>query len=138
MPSFEWKADYSVGDAVIDDQHRQLLAILNELADALHGTAAPDRGGARAVFEDLAAYVTGHFAYEERRIADAGYPKEQVTAHRNEHNSLVRKLQEFQKVFRRDGTDVLEDLMPFVYGDWLIHHICDTDRDFMPYLSAHR
>lgn len=138
MPRFEWKAEYSVGDTIIDDQHRQLLAILDELADALPGNAAGESGGARAVFDDLAAYVTGHFAYEEQRIADAGYPEELIVAHRQEHNALLRKVQEFEQVFEQGGAAVLEDLMPFLYGDWLIHHICETDRDYVPYLAAAR
>ncbi|WP_332671406.1 bacteriohemerythrin [Aromatoleum sp.] len=138
MPRFEWKAEYSVGDAIIDDQHRQMLAILDELAAALHGTAAPESGGPRAVFDDLAAYVTGHFAYEEQRIADAGYPENLLVAHRKEHNALLRKVQELEQVFEQGDAGVLEDLMPFLYGDWLIHHICETDRDYVSYLAATR
>lgn len=138
MSRFEWKTEYSVGDAIIDDQHRQMLAILDELADALDGNAAPEKGGARAVFDDLAAYVTGHFAYEEQRIADAGYPEDLIVAHRQEHNALLRKVQEFEQVFEQGGAEVLEDLMPFLYGDWLIHHICETDRDYVPYLAESR
>lgn len=137
MPSFEWKSDYSVDDSVLDDQHRQMLAILNELAEALRRPAAPERA-ARAVFDDLAAYVTGHCAYEEQRLVDAGYPEELVTEHRNQHNELLRQVQEFEKVFEHGGTGVLEDLMPFLYGEWLIHHICETDRDYVPYLAAKR
>ena len=138
MPRCEWKADYSVGDAIIDDQHRQLLAILDELADALPGNRSPESGGARAVFDDLAAYVTGHFAYEEQRIADAGYPEDLIVAHRQEHNALLRKVQEFEQVFEQGGPGVLEELLPFLYGDWLIHHICETDRDYVSYLAAKR
>ncbi|MDT3671551.1 MAG: bacteriohemerythrin [Aromatoleum sp.] len=138
MSRFEWKAEYSVDDAILDDQHRQMLAILDELADALDGNAAPESGGARAVFDDLAAYVTGHLAYEEQRIADAGYPEDRIVAHRQEHNALLRKVQEFERVFEQGGAEVLEELMPFLYGDWLIHHICETDREYVPYLKTAR
>jgi hemerythrin len=28
--------------------------------------------------------------------------------------------------------------MPFLYGEWLILHICGTDKDYVPYLAADR
>lgn len=134
MARFEWKSDYSVGDAVLDGQHRKMLAILNALADAL---AAPtqDAGASRAIFDQVAAYVTEHFAYEEQLIADAGYPEERVAAHRLEHNRILRQLQHFESVFESGDTRALEEMMPFVYGEWLIHHICETDRDYMPFIA---
>ena len=138
MPRFEWNAGYSVGDPVLDEQHRRMLAILSALAYALEGDVAPEPDEVRAVFDALAGYITEHFAYEEQRIADAGYPEERIAAHRGEHNALLRTVQEFERVFERDGLPALDELMPFLYGDWLIHHICDTDRDYVAYLDASR
>ena len=137
MTRFEWKAEYSVNDDKIDAQHQELIAIINELAEQLQGaTVSADE--ARAVFDHLAAYVTAHFAYEEGRIADAGYPAELVAAHQAEHNKILRQVQDFEQVFEGGDASALEQLMPFLYGDWLIHHICGTDKDYVPYITAGR
>lgn len=136
MTRFEWKPEYSVGDQVIDTQHAELIAIINELADQLHEAEAPAIVEARAVFDHLAHYVTAHFAYEEERIADAGYPEDRIVEHQAEHNAMLRKVQEFEQVFESGDAEVLQQMMPFLYGEWLIHHICGTDKDYMPYLAG--
>ncbi|NMG76685.1 bacteriohemerythrin [Aromatoleum diolicum] len=136
MSRFEWKPEYSVGDPVIDTQHAELIAIINELADQLQGAEGPAIAEARAVFDHLANYVTAHFAYEEDRIAAAGYPEERIVEHQAEHNSMLRKVQEFEQVFENGDADALQRMMPFLYGEWLIHHICGTDKDYMPYLAG--
>jgi hemerythrin len=136
MPAFEWKSDYSVGDAAIDRQHQQLIAILNDLAAQLQATGARPGDDAQALFDRLARYVTEHFAYEEQRMADAGYPPELLGAHRREHDLMLRKVQEFEQVFGQGDPEALARMMPFLYGEWLIHHICGTDKDYAPYLAA--
>ncbi|BAL22370.1 putative hemerythrin-like protein [Azoarcus sp. KH32C] len=137
MTRFEWKPEYSVNDDKIDAQHQELIAIINGLAEQLR---APDAStdDARTVFDHLAAYVTAHFAYEEGRIAEAGYPAELIAAHQAEHNKILRQVQEFEQVFEGGDASVLEQLMPFLYGDWLIHHICGTDKDYVPYITGKR
>lgn len=138
MASFEWKPEYSVNDDTIDGQHRELIAILNELAGHLTrgDTAISDE--TRTVFDHLAQYITDHFAYEEGRMVDAGYPEEKVAAHRGEHNKFLRQVQDYENLFESGDPAALEQMMPFLYGEWLIHHICGTDKDYVPYLEAGR
>ncbi|AYH41807.1 bacteriohemerythrin [Azoarcus sp. DN11] len=136
MKRFEWKVEYSVDDAEIDRQHAEMIAILNELADQLHGEGPSD--GARRVFDHLAHYVTTHFAYEEGRITQAGYPDERIAEHQVEHNAILRQLQGFERVFESGDTAALQEMMPFLYGEWLIHHICGTDKEYVPWLTGSR
>lgn len=136
MGNFSWQAEYSVGDATIDGQHRQMIAILNKLADLLDGREHDDTVTPRRLFDDLALYVTAHFAYEEQRMADAGYPLDQVAAHRREHRQLLQTLQSFERHVDSGDAAALAELMPFLYGDWLIHHICQVDKDYAGYLAG--
>lgn len=134
MSSFEWKAEYSVGDKEIDRQHAELIKIIDELAGHLRAGGAKDEQAARAVFDRLANYVTTHFAYEEARIVKAGYPEHLLREHQAEHNAILRQVQDFERVFDSGDSAAMEGLMSFLYGDWLIHHICGTDIKYMPYL----
>lgn len=136
MKRFEWKAEYSVDDAEIDRQHVELIDIINELADQLHGTGPS--GGARSVFDHLAHYVTTHFAYEEGRLVEAGYPDDKLAEHKAQHNEILRQVQEFEQVFEEGDAAALERMMPFLYGEWLIHHICGTDKEYVPCLTTAR
>lgn len=136
MSHFKWNADYSVGDETIDQQHKQLLAILNDLVDEIERTEETTSADARKIFDRLAAYVTEHFEYEERLIAAAGFPETSLAEHRKEHNVLLQKVQDFEHVFDNGAHTALVEMMPFLYGDWLIHHICGTDKDYAPYLAT--
>lgn len=134
MDRFEWQAGYSVDDAEIDRQHAELIAIINELAEQLRGEGPT--GSAHRLFDQLAQYVTTHFAYEEERIARAGFPEDRIAGHQAEHNVILRQLQAFERVFESDNAAALQEMMPFLYGDWLIHHICGSDKEYAPYLSG--
>lgn len=138
MQTVNWSDAYSVGDDEIDRQHKRLLDIINELAAAVLAGASAPPGAARKIFDRLAEYVTTHFAYEEQRIADAGYPIDKVEAHRREHREILRRLQRFEAHLDTNGLETMRELLPFLYGDWLVNHICVVDSDYASCLAAER
>jgi hemerythrin len=138
MEHFEWKDEYSVGDSALDAQHRELIRIMNSLYALLQGPQAGAGAGADAVeplFESLADYIATHFAYEENRMSLAAYPIDQLAAHRAEHDKLVRQVRGFQAEIGEGRFDRLRDLLPYLYGEWLINHICHQDMGYRPYLE---
>lgn len=137
MTYFAWLAEYSVGNATLDAQHQELIKLMNELHTLLHEPAdGQSEGRIETIFSGLAAYIVTHFAYEEQRIAAAGYPEEKLAAHRHEHDALVKQVRQYQGRVLAGEHEILKDLLPYLYGEWLIHHICQQDRDYMPYLAA--
>lgn len=137
MTYFAWLAEYSVGDATLDAQHQELIKLMNELHTLLHEPAvAQSDERIETIFGGLAAYIVHHFAYEEQRIASAGYPEEKLAAHRHEHDALVKQVRQYQRRVLAGEHQILKELLPYLYGEWLINHICQRDRDYMPYLAA--
>lgn len=139
MEMFVWKDEFSVGDATIDKQHRELIALMNDLYELICLPEA-ERGAGMIdhLFGGLAEYIYTHFAYEEQRMVDARYPAGKLAAHREEHNKIVRQIRQFHAKVTEGDHEALKDLLPYLYGDWLIHHICETDMDYRPYLDALR
>lgn len=135
MNNATWKAEYSVGDPVIDAQHQQLIATMNELA-ALIDRQQPRIEDAGRIFGALAIYVLEHFSYEEARLAEAAYPAADLARHKATHIELMRQIRDFQRRVNDGDTAALRDLLPFLTGTWLTEHICDTDRRYVPYLKA--
>lgn len=135
MARFEWQDEYSVSDTVLDEQHRQLLAVINALADEIGRGPRRHPDAADRLFGSLARYVVEHFAYEEQRMAEAGYPDDRLLTHRHAHDTLVRQVQALQEGVER-GEMRLEEVLPFLYGDWLIAHICTLDHDYVAYLQG--
>ena len=133
---FVWKDEYSVGDATIDRQHRDLIGLMNELYDLLSlPVSEQGEGMVDHLFGGLAEYIYTHFAYEEQRMVDARYPENLLAQHRGEHNAIVKKIRHFHIEVAEGNHDALQELLPFLYGDWLIHHICESDMGYREYLT---
>lgn len=135
MPAIAWKDEYSVGDPFIDSQHQQLISTMNQLS-ALLEAATPPLGEAAKVFAALAVYVMDHFSYEEQRMAAAGMPAAELSAHQATHAGFVREIRGYQQRVAGGDLAALHELLPFLEGTWLTHHICETDRRYMPYLNG--
>jgi len=138
MQTIGWDPRFSVGDDEIDRQHRRLIGVINRLAELIQGGSRDEIEVARQIFDELAEYVTSHFAYEEQRMVDAGYPLDKVEVHRGEHRRILKRLQRFESQLEDGDGETMSELLPFLYGDWLTHHICAVDSDYAPCLAAAR
>jgi len=124
----EWKPFYSVGDAALDNEHKRLLGIVNDLYVAIQMGHEPKR--VQEVVERLAEYTMSHFDHEERVMRGCGYPN--FEAHKAMHDEMRRRALEFQA-----NPDALteHDLLQFV-KNWWVRHIQNQDKAYSPYLDA--
>lgn len=129
---FEWKDEYSVGVDEIDDQHKNLVEMVNQLHE--HMTDDPSMRLSVEVFlERLVAYVDYHFKTEEASMQASGYPD--FENHLKIHNKLRAQVTEFRDQFINNEVDVSESLMKFL-KDWLVNHIGGMDLKISAHLKA--
>ncbi len=133
---FVWDAEsYSVGDAILDGQHKRLLSVLNRLYVLVReGDGMGNTAGTGAMMQELTNYIVEHFAYEEQRMLESGYPLAALQHHRAEHDGFVETVRGFESRLVAGDSAALNDLLPYLYGDWLIQHICGSDRAYRGYL----
>ncbi len=131
MAFFEWKQDYSVGIEDIDAQHKELVAILNELYDAMY--AGQGREALGRVLNRLLGYARIHFAREEALMKDHGYPG--YTEHKSKHEKMTRKVMELKKDFDAGVISSPVQISNFL-KNWLSRHIMGTDREYGPFLRS--
>ncbi len=81
---FEWHDKYSVGNPLIDGQHR----VLFEIGNKLHGSM--DEATTKQVVMELFIYTRKHFTSEENMMRDGFYPK--LSRHKKLHEDLIEKL----------------------------------------------
>ncbi len=131
MPLFDWSNDYSVRNQGIDQQHQQLFHIINELYDAIEA----DKGATVVgnTIQSLIDYTRNHFAAEEQLMLAKGYPD--YLAHKAIHDELLAQVDDFDRRYREGETAVVEDILPFLLGDWLMNHITVMDQQYAPYLE---
>ena len=133
-PVASWKASYSVGDSVMDGQHRKLLDICDVIASLI---ADDSHAGVRefhAVLKGLAAYATSHFRTEEELLRHYDYPllDEETAGHVIYETRLSRFL--FAAIDRR----VAKAQLPPFLAAWWVDHILNSDMHFSAYLRASR
>lgn len=135
-PYFVWDAElYSVGDATLDQQHQRLLTVMNRLYVLIHEQGGiTNIAGTAAMMQELIQFIIEHISYEEQRLQESTYPLDSLARHRAEHNGFVAKVQGFEQRLQDADPTVLDDMLPYLYGDWLIQHICGTDMAYRDYL----
>jgi diguanylate cyclase (GGDEF)-like protein/PAS domain S-box-containing protein/hemerythrin-like metal-binding protein len=125
-PWIKWENSHMVGVEEIDEQHRNLVYLVNRLNDALkHGES---KETTMLMFDELLVATTHHFDTENRYMAQYHYP-EQV-AHEAEHARLVDEALQMKAQFR-DGRELLA-LQSI--KDWLLGHILYLDKKMATHL----
>ena len=132
MPLMEWTEEMSVRVKVLDDDHKTLIEMLNELNDGIEANRT------RVVLEDvidrLSNYARIHFAREERMFAQTGYVGS--AAHKAEHAMLAKRVMNLQARFECGQSRELGlETMAFL-KKWLTDHIMGSDQKYGSHLNS--
>ncbi len=125
---FPWNEKLVLGFAKIDDQHKELVRLINQLHNAMRSKVGAREAG--RILDELAKYTTYHFGFEEELFDRYGYPA--ASEHKKIHRDLVAKVVGFQQDFHQGRAGLSMDLMNFL-TDWLKQHILQTDRAYAPF-----
>ena len=124
MPLFIWKPSYQLGVPELDNDHRHLVGLVNELYEAMkvgHGYELIN-----ALIDQLLAYADQHFANEEGFMRACGYPY--IEAHIREHQEFREKIGEMDRERRAGELLPSAELMDFLCT-WLRTHVFESDKD---------
>jgi len=132
MPFIGWNDRLSVGIASIDREHKELIAILNSLYDAIRAGATRD--SLSETLSRLDAYTRFHFTNEEALFTQSAYPD--AEKHRLEHANTVAWLAELRRKYENGTAAGLPLEIVNYLKDWLFDHILATDQKYTPYLHA--
>ncbi len=125
-----WGPKLATGISEVDDQHKKLVGMVNQL----HRAMKMKMGAAEAgnILTELAEYTVYHFGHEEALFERHGYPE--AGNHKRAHDKLVAQVLEFQKGFQEGEAALTMDLMDFL-KNWLQNHILETDMKYVPFLQ---
>jgi hemerythrin len=120
MDTIAWTEDYSVNIPAIDNEHRLLLGLLNDVERLVSQDKAIQVPLAVAALERLARAVQRHFESEERFLLFNNYPEFDV--HHAEHVQLMERMERFRQRFGVEGKPFNERMLLFL-RDWFARHI---------------
>lgn len=131
---FPWSDAYTTGVRVLDNDHRELFAIVNELHALIERKKTPSRFEIKAIIDSLARYTREHFDREERLLRDYGYPD--LDDHIDKHNDFKRLLMAVVKIEVEEPHRIDPRRLLGFLGAWLEHHILKEDRHYIPFLTG--
>jgi len=126
----KWSDDLSVGIDMVDEDHKKLLSLINQLQTAAHYQT--DNTLIESTLNDLVDYTKYHFSREEQLMEQNNYPD--LTGHKEQHEAMVNQVTEFINEYRTDNTRTIDNVISYL-KTWLINHIKGTDREYIPYIK---
>ena len=135
MAPIEWRDSFSVGNAAVDHEHQELIALVNRIEAALSAGEPVER--VREVFGDLYRTISAHFALEERFMREHRY--DAAAAHKEDHERLLDELRDLMDDYEDDravGPQSAARLTASV-GDWFTNHFKTHDARLHSRLGDH-
>lgn len=115
-----------VGVTEIDEQHRELVRMVNRLNRAIKDTESD--AVLQELFGKLLEFTAFHFAAEHRLMEQYGYPE--IATHDAEHAGLVEEAIHLKGKLAQGA----EMLALQSVKDWLLHHIYSADKSLAKFL----
>ncbi len=134
----KWTEDLSVGIELIDEQHKELIARINDLVDSVKQHVCKYKIGDVITF--LEEYVVIHFGEEEGLMQRYGYPD--YPAHKAQHEHFMKNFQSLKKEMKKleagkkHGSYELSVNTNEVVVDWILDHIAKVDTKLGAFLKT--
>jgi hemerythrin-like metal-binding protein len=129
-----WDEAYSVGVAAMDDQHKKLFGMINQLADCHAARNCESSGVFHEVLSNMFDYTQLHFKDEEVYLQRIGYPK--LARHEGEHATFVEKVTGFSIAAEAGVQD--EAAVHRYLKVWLQSHILESDMQYRDFVKSKR
>lgn len=126
-----WSDTFCSGNRLIDDQHRKLFRMSNQLLDAIESFSPNTVINERVthLLDDIAK----HFHDEEVILELANFPGR--IEHAEEHAGLYQRGLEIARTFHENGQD-LGDIIKFLVYEVVFRHMHQKDREFFPFIKT--
>lgn len=119
----------SVGVPELDEDHRVLIRIINQLAESKDNE--DHVAILRQCLYSLLRYAEFHFAREEKVMAACGFPG--FTHHKEEHRAFTAHMQGLAETLDDDelpAAEIVNQDLLYYLKDWLNHHILIEDMSY--------
>lgn len=131
MAAVAWEKKFSVGIESMDDQHKVLFEIINDIYDNIG-----KKSNNEIIFDllvKLRQYTVDHFTAEENHLETTGYPE--LDHQRKEHKVFIDKIVDLEKRYK-EGKVILTFEVTSFLKSWLVQHIEISDKKYGAFLAA--
>jgi hemerythrin len=122
----EWEEKYSIGISIIDEEHKELIRIMNAAMVAKQHNDNIDE--ISKLLKELTTYALKHFSTEESYMAEFNYPEFQY--HKEEHHDFSKKAIEYCNRVIEGDCHIANEILEYL-KQWLVSHIQITDKKYV-------
>ncbi len=127
MQQLIWNEGLSVGIERIDDDHKKIINVLEQVINAIENDCSIEQ--IENTFSDLENYVVQHFSYEESFMAQIGY--EHLEEHKKSHQKFIRKIASLKEQLLTQDIREIAESISFYLRHWIVNHIIDEDMSYV-------
>jgi hemerythrin-like metal-binding protein/PAS domain S-box-containing protein/putative nucleotidyltransferase with HDIG domain len=131
---FPWNNNFDTGIEIIDEQHKTLVYLINQLALSLV-EEVPSLETDSLILE-LFKYAEYHFSTEENVWSDAFGGDSCVELHEASHHAFINKITEIKNRLDTEKTLKSQNEILHFLINWLAHHILESDMEMAKTLGA--
>lgn len=132
MQRIVWDESFSVGNLLIDNQHRRLLGFCNALAECVESSGPESDFRFHEILNDLAVYAREHFTTEEKLLERLAYPE--LEQQRQDHFRYEEKVTE---ILSSATFGKLEKVALYRFlSEWWSQHILVGDMAYRDFLAS--
>jgi hemerythrin len=118
MTLIAWQTDFETGIASVDFEHKEMVALLNQLYTELDND--PDDSAVEDFLGEVFANISAHFALEEKIMRDNGYDEYQL--HKQDHEQLLDAIREIMDDHQSGHFSDASDLLSVRLKNWFEEH----------------
>ncbi|MEI6559243.1 MAG: hemerythrin family protein [Rhodospirillaceae bacterium] len=137
MAGLVWRDAMSIDDGPIDEDHKYLIKLANEVETALESV---DRDKILSLLKNLEYYTVYHFTREEALQREIGY--NDYDEHCVRHKQLVEVVHNavglFSQEFSEDKNRRLAEDVVKLMNAWIVGHILTQDLPMRSYVRMHK
>ena len=129
MEPVQWTEKFSVGVEKLDQQHQQLIKMLNRLISTRETTDTHSET-ISDMLQAMTRYAQKHFKTEESLMMAYDYPG--LEEQKQDHRAYRKKAVDFSTATILGIEAVPEILLAYLF-EWWTHHILDEDMKYKPF-----
>lgn len=127
-----WSSVFSVGVKIVDDQHRGLFNLVNDMLGHITSDEISEKDYFKKVIYQVLQYIKVHFNTEEEIMIHTKFPG--YAEHKKAHDAFVQIAVDTNRRFESGEKINLEDFTGFL-KEWILTHIAIMDKQYFSYFK---
>lgn len=125
----KWNREWESGHEKIDEQHRHLVKLGNDLITLSFSNA--DQTEVSSKLDEMIEHIVLHFEYEEEIQKEAGFAG--CLEHKEIHEDLTSKAEDIRESYKK-GMLKSSEIFSFLLDEVVVGHMAEEDVKFYAYL----